>query len=47
VYSYYGENDYARKFVFCGGEKKNFGWMNVWELNPEGMISLWLKAFAT
>jgi hypothetical protein len=29
---------------FC---EKDFGWMDVWELNPEGMISLLLKAVAT
>jgi hypothetical protein len=23
------------------------GWMNVWESNPEGLGSLWLKASAT
>jgi hypothetical protein len=25
--------------------EKNFGWMDVWELNPEGLESLWLKAY--
>jgi hypothetical protein len=27
--------------------KKNFGWMDVRELNPERMGSLWLKASVT
>jgi hypothetical protein len=32
------------QFVLC---EKNFGWMDVWELNPEGLESLRLKAFGT
>jgi hypothetical protein len=33
-----------RQLVLCG---KDFGWMAFWELNPEVLGSLWLKAFAT
>jgi hypothetical protein len=29
---------------FC---KKNFGWLDAWDLNPEGMESLWIMASAT
>jgi hypothetical protein len=29
------------------GKKKNFGWMDVWGLNREGLGSLWLIASAT
>jgi hypothetical protein len=25
--------------------EKNFGWMDVWELNPEWLGSLWLRGF--
>jgi hypothetical protein len=25
--------------------QKDFGWMAFWELNPEALGSLWLKAF--
>jgi hypothetical protein len=35
------EDDPIRKFVLC---ENNFGWMDAWELNPERMGSLWLKA---
>jgi hypothetical protein len=27
--------------------ERNFGWMDVWELNPERLGSLWLMASAT
>jgi hypothetical protein len=33
-----------RKFVL---HEKNFGWMDVWELNPEGLGSLWLITSTT
>jgi hypothetical protein len=37
--------DYTiRKLVLY---EKNFGWMNVWELNPEVLGSLWLMASQT
>jgi hypothetical protein len=32
------------EFVLC---EENFGWIDVWKLNPEGLGSLGLKAFAT
>jgi hypothetical protein len=33
-----------RKFVLY---ESNFGWMDFWELNPEGLGLLWLMASAT
>jgi hypothetical protein len=33
--------------MFRLGVIGNFGWMDVWELNPKGWRSLWLKASAT
>jgi hypothetical protein len=37
-------DDPIRQLVFY---EKDFGWMEVWELNPEVLGSLWLMAFAT
>jgi hypothetical protein len=28
-----------KQFVLC---EKTFGWMDVWELNPEELVSIWL-----
>jgi hypothetical protein len=36
--------DPIRQLVLC---ERNFGWMDVWELNPEGLGSHWLMASAT
>jgi hypothetical protein len=33
-----------RQLVLC---EKDFGWMALWELNPEVLGSIWLMAYAT
>jgi hypothetical protein len=38
------QDEIIRKFVLY---RKDCGWMDVWELNPEEFGSLWLMAFAT
>jgi hypothetical protein len=43
-YCYWWEDEPVRQFVH---HKNNFGWMDVWELNPEGMGLLCLKASVT
>jgi hypothetical protein len=43
-YCYYWDDDPIRQPVLY---EKNFGWMHVWELNPEGLGSLWLMASVT
>jgi hypothetical protein len=40
-YCYWWEDDPIRQLVLC---ENNLGSMDVWELNPEGMVSLSLKA---
>ncbi|KDR11388.1 hypothetical protein L798_14020 [Zootermopsis nevadensis] len=35
---------FIRQFVLC---YENFGWMDVWESDPERLRPLWLKASAT
>jgi hypothetical protein len=39
-----GGDDPNRQLVLY---ERNFGWMDVWELNPEGLGSFWLTASAT
>jgi hypothetical protein len=36
--------DTIRKLVLY---ERNFGWMDVWKLNSEGLVLLWLMAYVT
>lgn len=42
-YCYWWKNDPISKLVLY---KKSFGWVDIWELNPEGLYLLWLIAAA-
>jgi hypothetical protein len=42
-YCYWWEFDPIKQLVLS---EKNFSWMDVWELKPEGLEQLWLKACA-